>query len=147
MCRDKYRARFRFAGVHDFNIFDRCGEAALQLAMRMQVTTPTIGIGFAAAGIAASLKVTDGALAQTVDPKGPAGKAGLLGIRRGLAGVVAGDVIVGVDGKRIRTASDVEAALNNKAVGDTLRVTYKRGTDGVRSIAPAAVPCAAAKSL
>ena len=56
-------------------------------------------------------------------------------------------VSVGVDGKRIRTASDVEAALNNKAVGDTLRVTYKRGTDGVRSIAPAAVPCAAAKSL
>jgi len=98
----------------------------------VQVTTPTIGIGFASAGVSASLKVADGALAQTVDPKGPAGKAGLLGIRRGLAGVVAGDVIVGIDGKRIRTSSDVESALDNKSVGDTLQVTYKRGVDGVR---------------
>lgn len=96
------------------------------------MTTPTLGISFASAAISASLKVTDGALAQTVDPKGPAGKAGLLGIRRGLAGVVPGDVIVGVDGKRIRASSDVEAAIDNKSVGDKLQVTYKRGNDGVR---------------
>eukprot|EP00892_Ulva_mutabilis_P011883 jgi/Ulvmu1/9067/UM005_0160.1 len=104
-----------------------------QLIANGQVTTPTIGIMFASAAISASLKVTDGALAQTVDPKGPAGKAGLLGIRRGLAGVVAGDVIVGVDGRRIRTSSDVEAAIDNKSVGDKVQVTYKRGTDGAGS--------------
>lgn len=97
------------------------------------MTTPTIGISFASAAISASLKVSDGALAQTVDPRGPAGRAGLLGIRRGLAGVVAGDVIVGVDGKRVRTSADVEAALDNRSVGDKLQVTYRRGADGVRA--------------
>lgn len=69
---------------------------------------------------------------QTVEPKGPASQAGLLGTRRSLGGVVAGDVIMAVNGKRIQSAADVDACLDNFAIGDTISVKLKRAGSGVR---------------
>jgi S1-C subfamily serine protease len=68
---------------------------------------------------------------QFVDPKGPAGKAGLLGTRRSLAGVVAGDAIVNVNGRRVQSPADVEASLDSAAVGDSLTVKLRRSSNGV----------------
>ncbi len=46
--------------------------------------------------IARALKVTKGALIQTVDPNSAAAKAGLLATRRGLSGIVPGGMPGGV---------------------------------------------------
>jgi S1-C subfamily serine protease len=94
--------------------------------------TPTLGVAFASPGVATSLKVSEGALIQTVDPSGPAAKAGLLGTRRGLSGIVAGDVVLQVNGRRVKVPADVDAALDAASVGDVVPVRIKRGVDMVR---------------
>ncbi len=52
--------------------------------------------------------------------------------RRGLGGIVAGDVIVGADGAKIATEGDLVAATELHQVGDvmTLRVRRGEGTEG-----------------
>jgi len=50
----------------------------------------------ASAAVAARLSVTRGALVQSVVPNGTAAKAGMLPTRRGLSGIITGDVIIGV---------------------------------------------------
>lgn len=69
---------------------------------------------------------------QTVEPKGPANQAGFLGTRRSLGGVVAGDSILSMNGKRIQSAADVDACLDNLSIGDTVNITLRRATNGVR---------------
>lgn len=44
------------------------------------------------------------------------------------AGIQKGDRIVSVDGKTITTTADVEAALDNKKVGDVVKVELERGS-------------------
>jgi S1-C subfamily serine protease len=74
-----------------------------------------------------------------VDPRSAAGRAGLLGTRRGLSGIIAGDVIIKVDGTRIRNAGDIDVALSNRQVGDTVSVAFRRGLNGVRHVPAEAV--------
>ena len=62
---------------------------------------------------------TAGAYVGRVRPGTPAARAGL----------APGDVIVQIDGRPIRTAADVEAALATAAPGTTVRVGYLRGTE------------------
>ncbi len=47
------------------------------------------------------------------------------------AGMQAGDVIVEVDGRRIRTASDVGQAVRAKQVGDTVELSIERGGEAM----------------
>lgn len=75
----------------------------------------------------------EGALIMTVEARSPAGKAGLLGTRRGISGVVAGDVIVEVNGRRVSAPADIDLALDRCQVGDKVAVKYKRGIETVRS--------------
>jgi putative serine protease PepD len=63
-----------------------------------------------------SITATAGAFVQKVQQGSGAADAGLQ----------AGDVIVEVDGSRIRTASDVGQAVRAKRVGDTVEVTIER---------------------
>ena len=72
----------------------------------MQVATPSLGVAFASDGVARSLKATPGtgALIQSVDSKGAGARAGLLPTRRGLGGILAGDVVTSVAGKKVRIA-------------------------------------------
>jgi hypothetical protein len=51
--------------------------------------------------VAKKLRVQAGALLQGVTPNGPAAKAGLLPTRRGLSGIIAGDVITAANGKAV----------------------------------------------
>ncbi|NJR41608.1 MAG: PDZ domain-containing protein [Akkermansiaceae bacterium] len=67
-----------------------------------------------------------------MDPKGPASQAGLLGTRRSLGGVVAGDVILDMGGKRIQGAADVDACLDSYSIGDAVSVKLRRAINGVR---------------
>ncbi|CAB4548661.1 unannotated protein [freshwater metagenome] len=63
-----------------------------------------------------SISATSGAFVQKVSP-GSGAEA---------AGMQAGDVIVAVDGRRIRTASDVGQAVKAKSSGDQIKVTIER---------------------
>lgn len=47
---------------------------------------------------------------------------------------IAGDVIVGVDSRRVRYGQDVAAALDDLAVGQMVKVQYMRGIESVRTI-------------
>jgi S1-C subfamily serine protease len=78
-----------------------------------------------------NLPVEQGALITTVVPNGPADKAGLRGGRtQTTAGLlIGGDVIVKVDGKDVKNANGVAAAIEGKKPGDEVTVEYYRGND------------------
>lgn len=62
------------------------------------------------------ITATAGAFVQNVQPNTGASEAGLQ----------AGDVIISVDGRRIRTAADVGQAVRAKSAGDTIEVEIER---------------------
>jgi S1-C subfamily serine protease len=73
-----------------------------------------------------------GALIERVEDGGPAEEAGLLASETNdLTGAVteAGDLIVAADGKPVRTADDVVAAVAAKQPGDTIELEVYRGDD------------------
>ncbi len=89
-----------------------------------RVRTP--GIGIVAAGEALSSRLgVEGVVIVRTTPGLPAEKAGLRGIdpRTGTLG----DVIVAVDGKRVRTLSDLTDVLEQVGVGKQIRLTILRG--------------------
>ena len=47
--------------------------------------------------------------------------------RPGEAGLKAGDVITGLGGKSVSTASELRAAINARRPGDSVTLTYRRG--------------------
>jgi len=78
-----------------------------------------------------NLPSEDGALVGEVIEGGPADRAGLrAGQRRTPKGLApAGDLIVEVDGKRIKGARDVGAAIQAKRPGEKVKVVYLRDGD------------------
>jgi S1-C subfamily serine protease len=79
------------------------------------------------------LGATAGAWIQEVVPGGPADRAGLkAGSRRATfqeqVWRVGGDVVVAVDGRRVREDADLARALDDRAPGDAVRLTVVRGS-------------------
>lgn len=75
-----------------------------------------------------------GVLVVTVEPGSPAAKAGIQGstiINRNGADVMTqvGDIIIGADGKSIRSIDDIYSVLNSKHIGDTISLTIVRGKE------------------
>lgn len=69
-----------------------------------------------------------GVLVLDVSPNGGAARAGLRGTSRDVSGrIVLGDVIVAVNGQTLSTVEDLLAAFDDRRVGETVRVTLKRG--------------------
>jgi S1-C subfamily serine protease len=101
-----------------------------QLIADGRVTRPSLGIIPAADPVARALGATSGVLIQTVDPSGPAAAAGLLPTRRGLSGVIGGDVIVRIGSQPVRSLFDLSAALDAAAVGDVVEIEALRGVGG-----------------
>jgi S1-C subfamily serine protease len=92
------------------------------------VARATLGVRIAPDPVARSLGATQGAMIQSVDSGSPAAAAGLLPARRGLGGLVAGDVIVGIGkGKKVRNAYDLAAVLDGLAPGEAVEVRVLRG--------------------
>lgn len=70
-----------------------------------------------------------GVLVLDVSPSGGAARAGLRGTSRDAAGrIVLGDVIVAINGQTLTTVEDLLAAFDDRKVGETVRVTVKRGS-------------------
>jgi S1-C subfamily serine protease len=89
------RMRYPYIGVSVVNVSD----APRGLLVRAGKNTPVVG-----------------ALAASVTPGGPAGRAG----------IAAGDIITRVAGLEIKTASDLLAAVSAQRIGDTVEVQVSR---------------------
>lgn len=66
-----------------------------------------------------------------LQPDGAAAAAGLLATRRGLGGVIAGDVITALGNRKILNGGDLLNALEQYKVGDRVRLSVIRTTDQV----------------
>lgn len=62
-----------------------------------------------------------------VTPGSAAAKAGLVGIKMGPDGVVAGDIITAVEGKVVDSVPKLLARLDDYEVGDTIKISVRRG--------------------
>jgi putative serine protease PepD len=101
-----------------------------------RVRKPDLGVGnlplSAPLANALDLPVNEGLMVTGLVPGAAAEKAGIKGptdevqIGRYLV-PVGGDIIVGIDGQKIVSRDDLDRALNNKNVGDTVQVEVMRG--------------------
>jgi len=89
---------------------------------------PRMGVQLASDDFAQSQGVGEGALVLGVVPDSPSAKAGLqptqFDRRRNVKQL--GDVLTGIDGKRIESATDVFEVLSDHKPGDTIAVTFLR---------------------
>ena len=92
-----------------------------------KVVLPSLNISAADPNVMKSLKVSQGVLVQGVPPGGAAEKAGLLPTRRGLTGIVTGDVVIRADGKAVNAEGDLVAAVEAHQVGDAIELVVRRG--------------------
>ncbi len=72
-----------------------------------------------------------GVIVLAVPPESQAAKAGLRGIIRKGRGIALGDIIVGVDEKRIETFDDLYSTLDAHKPDDVVKVTVVRGEETV----------------
>ncbi len=102
---------------------------------RKQVRHPWLGISGItvdeALAEALNLPVSSGALVVSVAPGSPAEKAGLRGgtlqvYYRGYPITIGGDIIVGVDGRRIESMEELAEVISSKEVGERIEITYIR---------------------
>lgn len=95
-----------------------------------QVIRPVLGIAFAPDHSTSQLGV-NGILVLSVRDGGPAAKAGVKGTSRDQYGrLVLGDIIVAVDGKAVKNASDLYRILDKYKVGQTLDLECLRTAAG-----------------
>lgn len=96
-----------------------------------RVVHPRLGVQVAEDETARRLGVEQGVLIVKVLPGSPAEQANLQGTRRDSSGNLhLGDVIVAVDGKPAANAEDLNSALEQHQVGDTVTLSILR--DGNR---------------
>lgn len=73
------------------------------------------------------MPVENGLLIRAVTPGGSAAAAGLRGISQDDSGeVVLGDIIVSIDGQKVREVDDLFRLLDKKAIGETVQVEIYR---------------------
>jgi S1-C subfamily serine protease len=99
-----------------------------QLIEHGRIVQPGLGVNLAdpsAIGLA-----IEGALVLEVVPGSPAQQAGILPTQRDRfsGALILGDIILAIDGERVRGAIDVYRNLDRHQVGDTVRLTLQRGT-------------------
>ncbi|HQR67700.1 MAG TPA: trypsin-like peptidase domain-containing protein [Thermoanaerobaculia bacterium] len=106
---------------------DTVNEVVPQLIQHGKVIRPQLGVVLADARVAARLGL-DGVLILSVNEGSGAEKAGLRGTRRDENGdLLLGDVILGVDGRKVSTYDDLASALEKMKPGETARLTVLRG--------------------
>lgn len=98
-----------------------------QLIKFGKVVRPSLGVAVLEAFYAAQIGVQEGVMIKAVDLKGPAGKAGLRGIRVDRNGQYYwGDIIIGLNGHAIKDFDDLFAALENYKIGEKVKIKYVR---------------------
>ncbi|KAG2495560.1 hypothetical protein HYH03_006160 [Edaphochlamys debaryana] len=100
-----------------------------QLIANGKVSRPSLEVQIATDAVAARLQVGRGALVQATTPGGVGERAGLLATRRGLSGIVTGDVIQAINGRPINSSGDLLAALDGMEAGQQAALRVIRSTD------------------
>ncbi|KAK9805437.1 hypothetical protein WJX73_006736 [Symbiochloris irregularis] len=103
-----------------------------QLIQYGHVVRPALNVQVASDQVAQALKVRRGAMIQSVPSNSAAAKAGLLPTRRGLTGVVAGDVIIGVNDMPINSGRELSGVLEGFQLGEQVALQVLRGNDKVK---------------
>lgn len=94
-----------------------------QLIKTGKVTRPVLGVTIAPDGAFSQLGIR-GVVVVTAPRDSPAGQAGVRSTTRDEQGrLILGDVIVGLDGKRVRDSRDLFLIIDEKNVGDRVKVT------------------------
>lgn len=117
------------AGVGFAIPIDTVKRVVPQLITYGKVVQPTLDVQIASDAIAQRLKVGRGALVQGLTAGGAGDKAGLLPTRRGLSGIITGDVIQAVNGRPVNSGGDLLAALGGLAVGEVVKLRVIRSSD------------------
>jgi S1-C subfamily serine protease len=118
------------AGVGFAIPVDTVSRVVPQLIQFGRVVRPSLNCALAPESIASQLRVKGGALVQAVPPGSNAAAAGLLPTRRGLGGIVTGDVIVGVDDDPVRSPAELADVIERHAIGDRVTLRVVRGVGG-----------------
>ena len=93
-----------------------------------KITRPTFGIQAASPQVHAALRLPKGIAIVGVVARSPAEAAGIKPFLRGAKGeIIAGDIIVAMDGKIITTLDEFLDVLERHSSGDTVAVTVLRG--------------------
>jgi len=98
-----------------------------QLIAHGKVIRPSLGITIVPDNYREySFGLEKGIIIENVDPKGPAGIAGLKGLMMDRRGYYLGDVLLSLNGIEVNTYNDIYNALDKFKAGDTVDVTYMR---------------------
>lgn len=98
-----------------------------QLISHGKVIRPGFGIVILEDGVKQRFGIREGIVIEYVDPKSPAARAGLEGMSQDRFGrYYLGDVIIKVDGKSVNSLDDIYHILDNRKIGDTVEVVYRR---------------------
>lgn len=93
-----------------------------QLLTNGKVARGSLGLTLAEEALSRKLGVVNGVMIKSCDEGGPAARAGLQGLRRGLAGVMPGDALLEVESREILSESDLVSALDQFSVGEKVKV-------------------------
>jgi S1-C subfamily serine protease len=115
-----------YAGIGFAVPVDTVNRIVPQLIRNGSVDRPGLGISIGTDQVMRGLKI-EGVLVLDV-PAGSAGqRAGLVGTESDPSGRwILGDVIIGLDGEKIRNTSDLYRALDGRKVGDTVELEVQR---------------------
>jgi S1-C subfamily serine protease len=103
-----------------------------QLIQYGRVNRPVLGVRLVSDAIAQRNGI-EGVIIESVEPGGPADRAGLRGLVQTRSGYPAvGDVIVAIDDKPVRDASAMLDELDRRQPGDDIKVTVQRGKAGTK---------------
>eukprot|EP00850_Spirogloea_muscicola_P007907 SM000041S15466 [mRNA] locus=s41:258712:262644:- [translate_table: standard] len=116
------------AGVGFAIPVDTVRRVVCQLIRDGRVVRPGLGIISASDGQARQLGVK-GVLVLGLRTGGAAEKAGIRATSRDQSGrILLGDVVVAINGQALATVEDLLATVEEHAIGETVRVTVRRGT-------------------
>ncbi|WP_373353885.1 S1C family serine protease [Pseudoroseicyclus sp. CXY001] len=101
-----------------------------QLIEEGRYLPPSLGLTFdARVNAAVNRQGLDGALVLAVEPGSAAAAEGIQPAQMSRDGRIApGDVVVGVDGTPVQRLEDLMAAIDRKAVGESVEITLSRGS-------------------
>ncbi len=92
-----------------------------------KVIRPGLGVAILEPYYMARFGINSGVMLKYVDPKGPAGKAGLQGITRDRQGqYYVGDLIVGIDNAEVKSYDDLYNTLDKYKIGDKVKIKFMR---------------------
>ena len=96
-----------------------------QLIATGRAVQPGIGVSILSDDLARRSEV-EGVVIRSVQPRGPAARAGLEGLRRTQRGWALGDLIVAVNGKPVKTIDEMAQVFEDTGVGAVVTLTVSR---------------------